>query len=183
MTGFGTGARLANIAKKKQYWNAYFYYQTAQFLLTPVDLLSSPNLEKLQNEQGAITPPGLPGAQPLVLTVNNQSWNITSLRTDASLGGLDLVIHFQATGEPDPVASRKRAIEVMKAMLSEHAELREAFHGLWVYADVPGQAGVRGRAAHGTDSMKDFAAHANAAPVSSSVCLGAGVLVAVHCRD
>ncbi len=127
-------------AKKKQYWNAYFYYQTAQFLLTPVDLLSSPNLEKLQNEQGAIAPPGLPGAQPLVLTVNNQSWNITSLRTDASLGGLDLVIHFQATGETDPVASRKRAIEVMKAMLSEHAELREGFHGLWVYADVPGQA-------------------------------------------
>jgi hypothetical protein len=127
-------------AKKKQYWNAYFYYQTAQFLLTPVDLLSSPNLEKLQNEQGAIAPPGLPGSQPLVLTVNSQSWNITSLRTDASLGGLDLVIHFQATPMPDPVASRKRAIEVMKAMLSEHPELREAFHGLWVYADVPGQA-------------------------------------------
>ena len=127
-------------AKKKQNWNAYFYYQTAQFLLAPVEFLSSPNLEKLQNEQGAIAPPGLPGVQPLVLTVNSQSWNITSLRTDASLGGLDLVIHFQATGELDPVASRKRAIEVMKAMLSEHAELREAFHGLWVYADVAGQA-------------------------------------------
>jgi hypothetical protein len=126
-------------AKKKQNWNSYFYYQTAHFLLTPVDFLSSPNLEKLENEQGAVTPPGLPGTQPMVLTVNNQSWNITSLRTDASLGGLDLVIHYQAASGGDPVSSRQRAIEVMKAMMAQHAELREAFHGLWVYADVPGQ--------------------------------------------
>ena len=126
-------------AKKKQNWNAYFYYQTAQFLLTPVDFLSSPNLEKLQNEQSSVVPPGLPGAQPMALALNSQSWNITSLRTDAALGGLDLVIHYQAQGEADPVASRQKAIEVMKAMLAAHTELRDAFHGLWVYADAPGQ--------------------------------------------
>lgn len=126
-------------AKKKQNWNSYFYYQTAQFLLTPVDFLSSPNLEKLQNEQSAVVPPGLPGAQPMVLTLNSQSWNITSLRTDASLGGLDLVIHYQAQNGGDPVVSRQRAIDVMKATLAAHPELRDAFHGLWVYADAPGQ--------------------------------------------
>ncbi|HVJ09870.1 MAG TPA: hypothetical protein VM554_15940 [Acidisarcina sp.] len=127
-------------AKKNQNWVAYFYYQTAQFLLIPVDFLGSPNLEKLQREQAAALPSGLPGAQPMVLTLNGQSWNINSLRTDASLGGLDLVIHYQAQAGGDPVVSRQRAIEVMKAMLAAHPELRPAFHGLWVYADTPDHA-------------------------------------------
>jgi hypothetical protein len=126
-------------AKKKQIWNAYFYYQTAQYLLTPVDFLSSSNLEKLQTEQTAVTPTGLPGVQPMTLTANGQSWAITSLRTDASLGGLDLVIHYKETAAVDPVVSRQKATELMKAMLAQHPELREGFHGLWVYTDLPEQ--------------------------------------------
>jgi hypothetical protein len=27
----------------------------------------------------------------------------------------------------------------MKALLAEHPELRQAFHGLWVYANAPNQ--------------------------------------------
>ena len=125
--------------KKKQNWNAFFYYQTAQYLLTPVDFLSSANLEKLQTEQSGIAPPGLPGAQPMTLTADGQSWSITSLRTDASLGGLDLVIHYRESTAMDPVASRQKATELMKAMVAQHPELREGFHGLWVYSDLPEQ--------------------------------------------
>ena len=125
--------------KKKQNWNAYFYYQTAQYLLTPVDFLSSSNLEKLQTEQSGVAPAGLPGVQPMMVTANGQSWPITSLRTDASLGGLDLVIHYRETTALDPVGSRQKATNLMKAMLAEHPELREGFHGLWVYSDLPEQ--------------------------------------------
>jgi len=39
---YWTAAR--NYAQKKQDWNAYFYYQTAAFLLNPVDFMSGPNL-------------------------------------------------------------------------------------------------------------------------------------------
>src|SRR5271156_994099 len=55
-------------AKKRQNWNAYFYYQTAASLLTPVYFISSTNLDKLLKEQAAIAPPGLPtGTQPMLV--------------------------------------------------------------------------------------------------------------------
>ena len=123
----------------KQNWNAYFYLQTAAELLVPVNFLTSPNLDKLIREQNAAAPAGLPGAQPLKLAVNGQSYDVTSLRTDGSLGGLDLVINYDARDISDPVSARSRNLEVMKALLGQHPELRQAFHGLWVYANAPGQ--------------------------------------------
>jgi hypothetical protein len=128
-------------AKKKQNWNAYFYYQTAANLLTPVYFLSSANLEKLLKEQGAIEPPGLPtGTQPMLVNSGTQGFEVTDLHTDGSLGGLDLVINYQGKDISDPVATRSRNLELMKAMLAQHPELREGFHGLWAYANAPNQA-------------------------------------------
>ncbi len=60
-------------AKTKENWNAYFYLQTAGDLLAPVNFLTSPNLDKLIREQTAVTPAGLPGAQPMKLTANGQT--------------------------------------------------------------------------------------------------------------
>ncbi len=125
--------------KKKQNWNAYFYYQTAAYLLTPVYFLSSPNLDKLLKEQAAIAPPGLPtGTQPMLVAASaGESFEVRDMHTDSSLGGLDLVMSYQAEDTSDPVASRSRNIDLMKAILAEHPELREGFHGLWAYANSP----------------------------------------------
>src|SRR5271170_6762628 len=94
---YWTKARAFN--QKNQKWNAYFYYKTAAYLATPADFLTSPNLDKLNQETAAATPDGLPGQQPMV--VKNHS--ITDMHTDGSLGGLDLVIHYSATDASDPV--------------------------------------------------------------------------------
>jgi hypothetical protein len=126
-------------AKKKQSWNAFLYYQTAAYLLAPVDFISSPNLDKLQKEMDSVRPTGLPGPDPMPLTAGSQTFEITNLHTDGSLGGLDLVVNYKATDVSDPVATRGRNVDVMKALLSQHPELREAFHGLWVYADAENQ--------------------------------------------
>uniref|UniRef100_A0A372ITM2 Uncharacterized protein n=2 Tax=Paracidobacterium acidisoli TaxID=2303751 RepID=A0A372ITM2_9BACT len=126
-------------AKKKQNWNAWFYYQTATPLLAPVDFLSSPNLDKLRREAQAVHPEELPGQDPMELKAGGQSFSITNITTDGSLGGLDLVITYKAAGATDPVAARAQVVMVMKAMLEQHPELRQAFHGLWVYAAVDGQ--------------------------------------------
>lgn len=126
-------------AKKHQQWNAYFYYQTAVYLSTPVDFISSPNLEKLQKEMDDVRPDGLPGPEPMALAASGSNFEITNLHTDGSLGGLDLVVNYKATDVSDPVATRSRNVELMKTLLNLHPELREAFHGLWVYADAPNQ--------------------------------------------
>jgi hypothetical protein len=134
--------RARELAKAQQRWSAYFYYRTAQLLLTPVDFLSSPNLSKLERETAGVKPDGLPGpdgTQVMTLADGDQSFAITSLRTDGSFGGLDLVIHYNANaGNVDPVFARTQAVLLMRAMLKQHAELRANFHGLWVFADSPG---------------------------------------------
>lgn len=121
-------------AEKKQNWNAYFYYQTAEFLLNPVDFLSSPNLQKLQKEMAAVKPGDLPGKAPLVVQAGGQNLEVTRLRTQTFQGGLDLVVDYNARDISDPVATRTQIVELMKALLARHPGLRVGFHGLWVYA-------------------------------------------------
>lgn len=125
--------------QKKQDWNSYFYYQTAAFLLTPVDFLNTPNLEKLQKEAQAVRPAGLPGQEPMKLAANGKTFEITALRTEGFSGELDLVVNYRTKDVSDPVATRTEIVELMKALLAAHPELRQAFHGLWVYADAENQ--------------------------------------------
>lgn len=137
-TWYWTQARA--LARKEQRWNAYFYYQTAAYLLNPVYFLSSPNFDKLLKEQSAIAPPGLPNSnQPMVLNFSGQVFEIQDIHTDSSLGGLDLVINYKAQSTSDPVAARTRNVDLMKLLLAQHPELKEGFHGLWAYANVPDQ--------------------------------------------
>lgn len=122
---------------RKQDWNAYFYYTTAQFLVTPVDFISSPNLTKLENEENAAKPAEL--RDPMQLKIGARTYELTGLHTDSSLGGLDLVMRYATPSIADLAATRQQNIAVMQAMLRAHPELRQAFHGLWVYAVAPGQ--------------------------------------------
>jgi hypothetical protein len=75
----------------------------------------------------------------MALGGNGKSFAVSDLHADGSLGGLDLVIRYNAADASDPVATRSSNLEVMKAMLQAHPELRDAFHGLWVYAEAPNQ--------------------------------------------
>lgn len=129
---FWTQARA--FAGKQQNWNAYFYYQTAEFLLNPVDFFSSPNLQKLQKEAQGVRPAELPGQDPLILKAGSESLEITGVRAESFQNGLDLVVDYKAKDVTGPVATRTQILELMKAMLGRYPELRAGFHGLWVYA-------------------------------------------------
>jgi hypothetical protein len=127
-------------AAKKQVWAAYFYYQTAQYLLEPVDFISSPNLQKLQREEEQNRPENLPGAEPLRLSTGSGTYEVTNVHTGELSNQLDLVVTFNGTPGQDPVAARAQVTAVMRALLQQHPELQSAFHGLWVYAATPGNA-------------------------------------------
>jgi hypothetical protein len=128
-------------AAKKEMWNAWLFYSTAISLLQPAGFFSSTNLEKLVEEQQAVRPADLPGTTPLTINADGTAYKITSLRTDDALGGLDVVAHYNSTSS-DPVAGRAHTIAVMRGLLALHPELREGFHGLWVFADAgPGGQG------------------------------------------
>ncbi len=134
---YWTKARAYN--QKGQKWNAYFYYTTAAYLATPADFMTSANLDKLNQETAGARPDGLPGAQPMEVKAGNQAYSVSDVHTDGSLGGLDLVLRYTTTDAGDPVATRARNLELMKATLAAHPELRDGFHGLWVFAEAPSQ--------------------------------------------
>jgi hypothetical protein len=131
------------LAGKKAVWSAWFTFDAARWLLLPIDFLSSPHLEKLNQEQLQLaTNPA--DSLPLTVTAGagtdaGKSWRVTALHFDATLHAADLGLVYDGTGLTEPVAARAEAIAVMSALLKLHPELRENFHGLWAYAEKDGK--------------------------------------------
>jgi hypothetical protein len=120
-------------------WSAYFYYQTAIYLLLPADFVDSNNFDKLIQESRAATPGGLPGAQPMTVNVDGAPVSVTNLHTDSTFGGFDLVVRYETADVSNLVAARAKSVALMKALLALHPEWKEAFHGMWVFANAPNQ--------------------------------------------
>lgn len=130
-------------AQQHQDWAAWYYYQIARALVTPVNFISSPNLDKLHNEAEKVRPQDLPGQQPITFNANGEPFQITRIGTSTELGGLDMVIHYtpdsaEAAALRNPTEARQQVLTLMTGFLGAHPGLRTAFHGLWVYADSNG---------------------------------------------
>ena len=122
-------------------WSAWLYYHIAQGLLSPVDFISSPNLQKLQQEADQVHPKDFPADKTQVsLNAQGVSFNLSGVDTTTQFGGLDLDVHYipdatQAAQLRTPTQARKQVTDVMTALLAQHPGLRQAFHGMWVHAD------------------------------------------------
>ena len=125
--------RARELSNAGQPWSAWYSYEAARWLLVPVDYLSSPNLEKLGQEQAQIKN-SPQDAFPLTLKDGERTWKIDAVQLDASLRQADLGVTYQSTGVTDPAAVRTEAVAVLSAVLKAQPGLRENFHGLWAYA-------------------------------------------------
>lgn len=130
-------------AQKHENWAAWFYYRIARNLVEPVNFLSSPNSQKLQQEADKVHPQNLPEQQPVTFSANGQPFAITHVYITTELGPLDLAIHYtpnaaEAAQLRDPAQARQQVLGLMEGILAVHPGLRTAFHGLWVYADGQG---------------------------------------------
>jgi hypothetical protein len=137
-----------DFASKKQPWNAWVYYVEAQQLLKPVAFVSSSHLDTLVAEQQHAAPTGLSTGigndQPLVIAgaKGGAEVRVTSLGAENApdkAAGIDLLAHIRAEDAlTDPVASRARNVAAAKAIVAAYPELRGAFHGVWIVAELPG---------------------------------------------
>jgi hypothetical protein len=119
-------------------WSAWYSYDAARYLLLPVDFLSSPNLEKLRQEQALIMP-SPQSAFPLSLPDGDRTWKIEAVGFDPTLHEADLGVVYQSTGVTDPAALRTEATTVLSAFLKTQPGIRANFHGLWAYAEKDGK--------------------------------------------
>jgi hypothetical protein len=134
------------MAKSKEQWNAWLYYQQAEALLNPTNMIQSTHLEKLRSEQTAATPPaaseGVTAEAPLVVKgADGAEYHFTGLGVDDSLAKdkVDVTARLKVEQIGDPVAARKRNTDAMSALVAAYPELRKGFHGVWVFAEAPGQ--------------------------------------------
>jgi len=137
---YWTSARAA--AAKKQSWSAWIDYVQAEQLLRPVNFVASTHLDQLREEQSKAAPAALSAGigpeTPLVIKAKDGTeYRVTGLGPDASLGGdrIDVAMHFRAEPVADPVAARARNQKAASALLAAYPELRENFHGVWVFTE------------------------------------------------
>ncbi len=130
--------RARELARQSTPWSAYYAYDTARYLLVPVDFVSSPNLEKLAQEQAQVKESPAE-AFPYSLQDGARTWKIDSMHLDASLRQADLAVTYESTGVTDPAAVRTEATAVLGAVLKAQPSLRQNFHGLWAYATRDGK--------------------------------------------
>ena len=128
--------RAREAARSGASWSAYYSYEAARALLLPVDFLSSPNLDKLNQEQSQLT--GGPSF-PYSAQAGDRTFKINSVHFDASLRAPDLGIVYDSVGVSDPAAQRTEATAAMSAFLKAQPTLRGGFHGLWAYASYGGK--------------------------------------------
>ncbi len=141
---FWTQAR--QMVKAKEQWNAWLYYQQAELLLRPVNFVQSSHLEKLHAEQSAAAPlalsEGVTADAPLVVKgANGAEYHFVGLGVDDSLAKdkVDVIAHLKVDQIGDPVVARKRNADAMSALVAAYPEMRKAFHGVWIFAEMPGQ--------------------------------------------
>lgn len=141
---YWTSAR--QMVKDKQAWSAWLYYKAAEKLLQPADFVMSTHLDKLQTEAAGAAPPvlseGVSIDAPLVVKgADGTDYHFTGLGVDDSLGqsSLDVEAHLHVDSVADQAAARKRNNDAASALLTAYPEMRKAFHGVWVYAEAPGQ--------------------------------------------
>lgn len=134
------------MAKSKEQWSAWLYYQQAEALLNPSGLILSTHLEKLRTEQTSAAPPalssGVSADSPLVVKgPDGAEYHFTGLGVDDSLAKekIDVIAHLKVDQIGDPVAARKRNTDAMSALVAAYPELRKSFHGVWIFTEVPGQ--------------------------------------------
>ena len=134
------------MVKRKEQWNAWLYYQQALALSQPANFVQSTHLEKLRAEATAAAPPvladGVTADAPLVVKgADGTEYHFTGLSVDDSLGKekIDVVVHLKVETMGDAAAARKRNVDAMGALLAAYPEMRKAFHGVWVFAEAPGQ--------------------------------------------
>jgi hypothetical protein len=131
-------SRARELAKGGQAWSAWYCYEIARALLIPVEFLSSPNLDKLSQEQGLVklssTGASAQDVFPYTIQDTERTWKIDSVQADLSLREADLGVTYDSAGITDPAAQRTEAVAALSAFLKAQPALRTSFHGLWAYA-------------------------------------------------
>jgi hypothetical protein len=136
-------------AKADELWLAWIFYGQAAELLRPANFVTSTTFDRLLYERRKYAPPELVGGidlnHPHVMKASDGKggaveYRFTSISAQGSDDGkeLNLILHIPVDGMSDPAAVIARSKAAAQALLDAHMELRQAFSGVWIFADSEG---------------------------------------------
>jgi hypothetical protein len=144
--GLWSWTQARTMTTQKEPWDAWLYYLEAENLLLPANFIQSTHLEKLKAEESAATPPqlsdGVSAEVPLVVKgADGAEYHFTGLGVDDSLAKdkIDVIAHLKVEQIGDAAAARKLNTDATAALLAAYPEMRKPFHGVWMFAEAPGQ--------------------------------------------
>lgn len=123
---FVTKAR--EFKQKGQALNAWFFYLTAWELLAPVDFISTPQLDKLNDEIQGSRPAEVPvTSAPLELAAGTKSFKVSELAAVMVGTDFDLRVQYTSPAAGNPAVASEDNAAVMRALVRKYPELRDGF--------------------------------------------------------
>jgi hypothetical protein len=112
--------------------NAWLYYVLTWEIYSPVDFMSSLQLDKLSNEIQEARPADFPAGAPVPLVAaNGRTYSLTQVfAVPDEQGQLSLVVKYESADVSNTAQSFQDNTAVMKALVGKFPELRPAFSGI-----------------------------------------------------
>lgn len=126
---------------KGQTHNAWFYYQEARGLISPVPFMSTLATDKLYDESQGLQPADLPaGGKTIDLAVGGSTFKLSSVFPEAVGNDLDLIVRYQSANVSNTNLAYQDNLNVIKALVTKYPEVRDAFAAVVARAvDVSGR--------------------------------------------
>ena len=116
---------------KGQMHNAWFYYEEARSLISPLPFMSTLATDNLYDESQNLRPTDLPGGGKTAdLPAGTTTYKLTSVFPQPVNKDLDLIVRYQSANVANTNLAYQDNISVMKAVLQKWPELRDAFGGV-----------------------------------------------------
>jgi len=126
---------------KGQTHNAWFCYQEARSLISPVPFMSTLATDKLYDESQSLQPADLPaGGKTVDLVAGGSTFKLTSVFPEVVGNDLDLIVRYQSANVSNANLAYQDNLNVIKALVTKYPEVRAAFAAVVARAvDVSGR--------------------------------------------
>lgn len=113
---------------KGQMHNAWFYYEEARSLISPLSFMSTLATDNLYDESNKAHPADLPGSGKTAdLVAGTTTYKLTQVFPEAVGNDLDLIVKYQSADVSNTNQAYADNVAVIKALVQKYPELRDAF--------------------------------------------------------
>ena len=126
---------------KGQTHNAWFFYQEARSLISPLPFMSTLATDKLYDESQNQQPADLPASGKTVdLAAGGSTFKLTSVFPEVVGNDLDLIVRYQSANVSNTNLAYQDNLNVIKALVTKYPEVRDSFAAVVARAvDVSGR--------------------------------------------